>query len=87
MLHPDNQHLFSLIESLEERILFDGVPDAVFLQPAQQIDESVIPARVVPAEEADLSVPRQLVLVDAGVKGGDKLLGSILEHAAGNPVH
>ena len=67
----------SLFEYLEERVLFDGVPDATFLLPAASAQTDV-PAQV-QMEQADFSAPRELILIDAGVENTDQLLSSILE--------
>ena len=68
----------SIFESLEDRVLFDGVPDATFVLPQGDAAESV-PAQVQNAQQADLSGPRELVLIDAGVADSDELLAEILE--------
>ena len=70
-----------VMEQLEDRVLFDAVPDGGFLvqpesteQPLmnqeQQVDTMV--------EEAD-EQPRELILVDANVEDADQLIAEILE--------
>ena len=73
----NQQQLFSLFENLEERVLFDGVPDATFILP-QTDAEQPVPAQVQDAQPADNS-PRELVLIDAGVENSQELLAGILE--------
>ena len=68
----------SLFESLEDRVLFDGVPDATFILPQADAQESV-PAQVQNIEQADIEGPRELILVDAGVENSEQLLAEILE--------
>ena len=68
----------SLFESLEERVLFDGVPDANFVLP--QIDAAEpIPAQVQSAHQADVSGPRELIIIDPGVSNSEELLAEVLE--------
>ena len=67
----------SLFEYLEERVLFDGVPDATFLIPSANA-QSDVPAQV-QFESTEFSAPRELILIDAGVEDGDQLLAGILE--------
>ena len=76
MLSNNFSRYTSIIESLEERVLFDGVPDATFLLPSDQADAD-IPAQV-QLEQAEFSAPRELVLIDAGVQNGEQLLSEIL---------
>ena len=68
----------SLFESLEDRVLFDGVPDATFILPQADAQESV-PAQVQNIGQADIEGPRELILVDAGVENSEQLLAEILE--------
>ena len=68
----------SVFETLEDRVLFDGVPDATFVLPQGDAAEPV-PAQVQNSQQADLSGPRELVLIDAGVANSDQLLAGILE--------
>jgi uncharacterized repeat protein (TIGR01451 family) len=67
----------SVFESLEDRVLFDGVPDATFVLPQGDVDQPV-PAQVQDAQPADISGPRELILVDAGVADSDQLLAEVL---------
>ena len=78
MSSPHGFEYRSLFENLEERVLFDGVPDATFLLPDTDAQTDV-PAQV-QFESAEFSAPRELILIDAGVKDGDQLLASILEN-------
>ena len=69
--------LFSTMESLEERVLFDGVPDATFLLPSSDA-QSDIPVQT-QMEHAEFSAPRELILIDAGVQDSEQIVASILE--------
>ena len=76
-MHSPNQDsgfvFRSLFESLEDRVLFDGVPDATFILPQNDATDS-IPAHVQPMQQAELSGPRELIFVDAGVENSEQLL-------------
>ena len=72
----NNSFIHSIFESLEERVLFDGVPDATFILP-QPVAEP-IPEQVQSLEQADLDAPRELILIDAGVENAEQLLTEIL---------
>ena len=77
MLNHHFFHLTSIIESLEERVLFDGAPDAQFIIPSSHALPDV-PAQV-QMEQVEFSAPRELVLIDANVENGEQLLSSILQ--------
>ena len=79
MQFSTGNHLFSMMEALEDRVLFDGVPDATFVLPLVDAGNTAIPAETQQMEQADLSGPHELVLVDAGVEGSQQLLASIIE--------
>ena len=70
--------LFSLSESLEERVLFDGVPDAAVILPANDVAE-VPQAAEVQRLDAEVTVPQQLVFIDGRVADRDALLSEIIE--------
>ena len=72
---PHSYHNF--FESLEDRVLFDGVPDATFILPQAEGQEP-IPAQVQEAQQADISGPRELILIDAGVENAEQLLEEVL---------
>ena len=74
----NNFKFTSLFESLEERVLFAGVPDATFVLPQADAQEPV-PAQVQNIHQADTQAPRELVFIDAGVEGSQQLLSEILE--------
>ena len=81
MLSANNGNGFvfqSLFESLEDRVLFDGVPDATFVLPQADVQEPV-PAQVQDVQQADISGPRELILIDANVENSEQLLAGILE--------
>jgi len=68
----------SFFESLEDRVLFDGVPDATFILP--QVDaQEPMPAQTQDLVQASLEGPRELILIDAGVPNSQELLSEILE--------
>ena len=73
----NNSFIHSIFESLEERVLFDGVPDATFILP--QATSEPIPEQVQSLEQADLDAPRELILIDAGAENSEQLLTEILE--------
>ena len=73
----NNSFIHSIFESLEERVLFDGVPDATFILP--QATSEPMPEQVQSLEQADLDVPRELILIDAGAENSEQLLTEILE--------
>jgi len=68
----------SFFESLEDRVLFDGVPDATFVLPQTDAQEPM-PAQTQDMVQASLEGPRELVLIDAGVPNSEELLAEILE--------
>ena len=77
--HSNNIFRFqSVFEALEDRVLFDGVPDATFVLPQAEAAESV-PAQVQNLHQADIDMPRELIVVDPGVENSDALLSEILE--------
>jgi fimbrial isopeptide formation D2 family protein/uncharacterized repeat protein (TIGR01451 family) len=66
----------SFFESLEERVLFDGVPDAPM--PAESVDSfSVIPAQVQQVHQQQALV-KELLVVDSGVANNEALLSEVL---------
>ena len=73
----NNSFIHSIFESLEERVLFDGVPDATFILP--QATSEPMPEQVQSLEQADLDVPRELILIDASAENSEQLLTEILE--------
>ena len=78
-MSTNNNKFTSLFESLEERVLFDGVPDATFILPEADMAEP-IPADVQNIHQADSSLPKELILVDPGVQDSEQLLAEILEN-------
>ena len=79
--HGNSPKINSVFESLEERVLFDGVPDATFVLPQVDAAEPV-PAQIQNLQEASFEGQRELVLIDAGVENSDQLLADILESRA-----
>ena len=76
--HGSFPNINSIFESLEERVLFDGVPDATFVLPQVDTAEPV-PAQVQNLQDADYEGQRELILIDAGVENSEQLLTDILE--------
>ena len=79
-MHSSNSQFVyrSLFESLEERVLFDGVPDATFILP-QADAQQPIPAQLQNIHQADIDVPRELILIDPGVEDNAQLLAELIE--------
>ena len=80
MYSPRQSPLFqpSIFERLEDRVLFDGVPDATFILPAAA-DGQVQPAQFENFIQSDSALPRELIIVDEGVENSQQLLLSLLE--------
>jgi len=74
----DNIPNRSLFEQLEERVLFDGVPDAAFIIPPADAGDT-IPAQVQHFQNTEAESPRELILFDAAVENSDQLLAEILQ--------
>ena len=74
-----NSNYKSLFESLEDRVLFDGVPDATFILPQADAAEPV-PAQVQNVHQADVDGPKELILIDAGVQNSETLLEEVLQN-------
>jgi hypothetical protein len=70
----------SFFETLEERVLFDGVPDANFVLPPADAQEP-IPAQVQDVNQADSQSPRALVIVDSGVSDQQRLADIIEDNS------
>lgn len=68
----------SIFEQLEERVLFDGVPDATFFVLPQN-DVEPTPAQIQNVQQGDFEGPRELIFIDAGVENSEQLLAEILE--------
>ncbi len=72
----------SIFEALEERVLFDGVPDAPFIGPAPATEPMPDQAPTVQfqsLEQADPAPPRALIIIDPAVPDSSQLLASILD--------
>ena len=69
----------NFFESLEDSVLFDGVPDATFVLPQTDAAEP-IPAQVQSIHQADVAGPVELILIDAGVEDSEQLLEEVLEN-------
>ena len=68
----------SLFERLEDRVLFDGVPDATFILPEAE-SATIQPAQVAGAQSAVPTAPRELIFIDGGVENSEQLVQSLLE--------
>ena len=68
----------STFEQLEERVLFDGVPDASVMQPEVETPEPP-PAQIQEVDAAQINQQQQLVIVDPNATNADALVASILE--------
>ena len=53
-----NQEFNSIFESLEDRVLFDGVPDATFVLPQTDVDQPAS-AQVQDARSSTLPLPME----------------------------
>ena len=73
----------SLFERLEDRVLFDGVPDATFILP-QADSAAAEPAQVANAQSADTTAPRELIVIDGGVENSEPLLKLLLASNSGS---
>ena len=72
------QRIQSLFENLEQRILFDGVPDATLIVPEPETGISA-PQDASNIQDADVLGRRELIIVDPGVQDVDVLVAGILE--------
>lgn len=73
-----NRSGFSFMERLEDRVLFDAVPDGSFIVPSENADTpQIVFEQTETLQQAD-HLPRELILIDAGVQGSHELLRSIL---------
>ena len=72
-----NNFFQSFFESLEERVLFDGVPDATFFVP-QADAQTPVPAQMQDATQAEANAPIELILIDAGVENSEQIVADVL---------
>ena len=63
-MSADSNNYHHLFESLEERVLFEGVPDATFVLPQADAAEPA-PAQVQSIHQTDIDGPKELILIDA----------------------
>lgn len=81
MLQPksNNRSLCqSAFEALEDRILFDGVPDAAFVLPEADAAQPV-PAQAQSQQAYEFALPSELIIIDSGVEDVETLLAGIIE--------
>ena len=78
--NPTNHKFPAFFERLEDRVLFDGVPDAAFILPVEDVS-STVPAQVVDinATRSMETTARELIIVDAGVEDGAELVQALIE--------
>ena len=74
----------SFFEALEERVLFDGVPDASFVMPEPAAEP--VPAQTQSAVAQQSEAAKEIVFIDAAVENSDELLSEILESKTGVSV-
>lgn len=68
----------SIFEQLEERVLFDGVPDATMIPPEAE-SPAPPPAHVQSADAAEAQVSRELVIVDPQFGDADAVLAALMQ--------
>ena len=71
----------SIFEQLEDRVLFDGVPDATFVLPENFDVETPAPVDAQMVQQASQQSAVELIIVDGGVEDSDVLIRSILEQS------
>ena len=78
-----NSKLLRIMEQLEDRVLFDAVPDGGFLFQPENADNNLAPAQEMSIDTTqqaeDVQQPRELILVDANVEGADLIIADILQ--------
>ncbi|QDT11198.1 Ig-like domain-containing protein [Planctomycetes bacterium K23_9] len=88
MSNQPNQKLHRIMEQLEDRVLFDAVPDGGFLFQPDGMENPVDAARDLPAQEMSTQTtvaadqqtyPRELILVDANVDNADAMIAEIMQ--------
>ena len=77
--HNFSANFQSHMEALEDRVLFDGVPDAAIIMPADQAPADMPPAETQLLSQPEVNLARELVIVDGGVENREALLASIIE--------
>ena len=82
----NSRQLHRILERLEDRVLFDAVPDGGFLVHVEEPVESMAQNRQqleqVTALHEESDQPRELILIDANVEDADQLLDEILSQRA-----
>ena len=78
---PARCDFISIFEQLEDRVLFDGVPDATFVLPENFAVESPAPIDAQMVQQASQQSAVELIIVDGGVEDSDVLIRSILEQS------
>jgi len=70
---------YSFFENLEERVLFDGVPDGALIIP-ETVQPQAIPAQTISLEQGQTSSQSQveLIIIDDGIENGQALLNSLV---------
>ena len=75
---------FSFFENLEERVLFDGVPDGALIIP-ETVQPQDIPAQSLSLEQTQSPAQSQveLIVIDSGIENGQALLSSLVASKPG----
>jgi len=79
MANHSPSFLHSFFEKLEDRVLFDGVPDAAMVLPEAT---NVVPAPAqiqnVSFDQSQLGQQVELIVIDSGIENGQELLDSLI---------
>lgn len=74
-----NTFLNSFFERLEDRVLFDGVPDGAFIAPEAGPQPSLFQAvHSIQSEQVQAEQQVELIVIDSGIENGQLLLDSLL---------
>jgi len=80
--NDSSSSFFSYFESLEERVLFNGMTDAEFIV-SEAVDDAPNVAQVQSVDQADSVSATQLVIIDPNVENYEQLLSEVLESSGG----
>ena len=73
----NHTYLHSFFEQLEERVLFDGVPDGALILP-ESVQPQPIPVHTANAEVTQLESSIELIVIDSDIENSQLLLDSLL---------
>ena len=79
--HLSQHEFISIIEQLEDRVLFDGVPDATFILPQNLVADAPTTIDSQAVQQVSQQSAIELIIVDGGVENSDVLIRSILEQS------